>query len=155
MNALSQKLSSLTMLACARGVLTQSQLTSLGQSELIPGIMGITRTQIGKDGNGDNVQGQQPIVLECLLGPLSTPWTPVRGFQPSDMLLPPSFPSEELIDTDDPVPATPLSCQPPTYRPHVRRRKKKHGFLVRMRTPGGRQVIARKKKKGRWRLSCC
>lgn len=40
-----------------------------------------------------------------------------------------------------------------TYQPKVRRRQKRHGFLVRMRTPGGRNVLKRRKAKGRHRVA--
>jgi len=40
-----------------------------------------------------------------------------------------------------------------TYQPSVVRRKRTHGFLVRMKTRGGRAVIRARRAKGRARLS--
>lgn len=40
-----------------------------------------------------------------------------------------------------------------TYQPSVTRRKRTHGFLVRMKTPGGRAVIKARRAKGRTRLA--
>lgn len=40
-----------------------------------------------------------------------------------------------------------------TYQPNRRKRATTHGFLVRMKTAGGRNVIKRRRAKGRQSLS--
>ena len=39
-----------------------------------------------------------------------------------------------------------------TYQPSVIRRKRKHGFLTRLRSKGGRRVIAARRAKGRYHV---
>jgi len=40
-----------------------------------------------------------------------------------------------------------------TFQPNKRKRKKNHGFLVRMRSKGGQHVIKNRRRKGRKKLA--
>jgi len=40
-----------------------------------------------------------------------------------------------------------------TFQPNKRRRAKTHGFFARMATPGGRNVLRKRRQKGRWKLT--
>lgn len=40
-----------------------------------------------------------------------------------------------------------------TYQPKRKKRGRTHGFLVRSRTPGGKKTLARRRQKGRAKLT--
>jgi large subunit ribosomal protein L34 len=40
-----------------------------------------------------------------------------------------------------------------TYQPKTRKRAKTHGFLVRSKSPGGQNILTRRRQKGRAKLA--
>jgi large subunit ribosomal protein L34 len=63
----------------------------------------------------------------------------------------PNPPSSSLPSSSPPAPA--LECVKRTFQPSVKKRKRTHGFLHRLRGAGGRRVLGLRRAKGRWRLA--
>jgi len=62
-------------------------------------------------------------------------------------------PSVPLPPSAAPPPAPPLECIKRMFQPSVKKRKRSHGFLHRLRGAGGRRVLGVRRAKGRWRLA--
>ncbi|KAL6774289.1 MRPL34 [Auxenochlorella protothecoides x Auxenochlorella symbiontica] len=61
------------------------------------------------------------------------------------------WPDEEVAEPS--TAPTPLSCIKRTYQPSVIIRKRRHGWRARHATRSGQNVVARRRLKGRWRLT--
>jgi len=57
--------------------------------------------------------------------------------------------TDAVLELPDVSPIEGLDLQPPTYKPNFLQRKRKHGFLSRLRTKSGRRIQARRAVKGR------
>jgi large subunit ribosomal protein L34 len=54
---------------------------------------------------------------------------------------------------DDQPPQPAMELVKRTYQPSVIVRKRRHGFLSRLRSKGGQRVLERRRLKGRWKKS--
>lgn len=59
----------------------------------------------------------------------------------------------ETTQTDDDAGETVVAKGKRTFQPNNRRRARKHGFRLRMRTRAGRAIISARRRKGRERLT--
>jgi large subunit ribosomal protein L34 len=89
----------------------------------------------------------RPSMLATVLVPPSVPaWVPA-----SDVGI--EWPVGDGVTAPGTADAPIVECIKRTYQPSVKKRQRRHGFLARLKTKGGRAVIARRIDHGRYRIA--
>jgi large subunit ribosomal protein L34 len=72
----------------------------------------------------------------------------VAGFEPVDVSLSTRTPPPDTAEG-----SSKMAKGKRTYQPNNRRRHRRHGFRLRMRTRAGRSILSARRRKGRARVS--